>query len=143
MEIKIKIIEPGIKPPESAYDGDAGVDLSSRINIILKPGERAIVPTGIALEIPEGYAGFLHPRSGLAIENGLSIVNAPGLIDSHYRGEVSVILINLDPAKSVEIKRGKRIAQLVVQKVEKPAFRIINELNSTERGEKGFGSSGK
>lgn len=118
------------------------MDLYSRIDKILEPGERALIPTGIAVSIPEGYAGFVQPRSGLALKHGLSIVNTPGLIDPHYRGEIGVILINLDKNNSFEIKRGMKIAQLVFQRVAEPLWEEVEDLDITERGEKGFGSSG-
>ena len=111
-------------------------------DITLRPGERALVPTGIAVSIPEGYAGFVQPRSGLAARHGVSIVNTPGLIDSHYRGEIKVILVNLDPENDFEIIRGDKICQLVFQKVERADFLEVDELDETARGEGGFGSTG-
>lgn len=108
----------------------------------LKPGERAIVPTGIAVAIPDGYAGFVQPRSGLAANHGVGIVNSPGLIDSHYRGEIKVILVNLDPREPFEIRRGEKICQLVFQKVERADFEEVDKLDTTARGEGGFGSTG-
>jgi dUTP pyrophosphatase len=109
---------------------------------VLHPGERALVPTGIAVSIPEGYAGFVQPRSGLASRHGISIVNTPGLIDSHYRGEIKVILVNLDGKASFEVRRGDKICQLVFQRVERAEFEEVDELDATTRGEGGFGSTG-
>lgn len=111
-------------------------------DLILEPGARALVPTGIAVSIPEGYAGFVQPRSGLAARHGVSIVNTPGLIDSHYRGEIKVILVNLDREKPFEVRRGDKICQLVFQKVERADFILVDELDSTARGDGGFGSTG-
>ncbi len=128
--------------PGNAYAGDAGYDLCATEEVTLKPLERALIPTGLAVQIPEGYAGFVLPRSGMAIKQGLSLVNAPGLIDSNYRGELKAIAINLDPKNPIEIHVGDRIAQLVIMKVETVNFREVSELDSSERGEGGFGSSG-
>lgn len=125
-----------------AHDGDAGCDLESMADLVLPPGGRALVPTGLAVSIPEGYAGFVQPRSGLASRHGISIVNTPGLIDSHYRGEIKVVLINLDPASPFEVKRGDKICQLVFQRVERAVFTEVEALDSTGRGEGGFGSTG-
>jgi dUTP pyrophosphatase len=142
IKVKVKKLDKDLPLPKQAHANDAGVDLYSRIDKILEPGERALIPTGIAVSIPEGYAGFVQPRSGLALKHGLSIVNTPGLIDPHYRGEIGVILINLDKNNSFEIKRGMKIAQLVFQKVAEPLWEEVEDLDITERGEKGFGSSG-
>lgn len=142
MELPVKKLAPNAGIPKNAYAGDAGIDLSSTEDVVLKPFERKLVPTGIAIGLPEGYAGFVTPRSGSAIKQGLSIVNAPGLIDSGYRGELKVILINLDPHEAIEIKAGDRIAQLVVIKVEQLQLVEKAELDETERGTGGFGSSG-
>lgn len=142
MEIELKQLDKNLPVPEYAYEGDAGCDLYSRINVKLKPGERYLVPTGIAIAIPKGYAGFVQPRSGLAAKHGISLVNAPGLIDSDYRGEIKVIMINLDPKETFEVKRGDKIAQLVIQKVENVSFKVVDELEETGRGSGGFGSSG-
>jgi dUTP pyrophosphatase len=128
--------------PSYAYDGDAGLDLYSATDVTLAPFERALVPTGVAVAIPEGHAGFVLPRSGLAARSGLSLVNAPGLIDSHYRGEIKVVAINLDPATPIEIRRGDRIAQLVIQAVVRTDPQETRELDATARGEGGFGSTG-
>ncbi len=142
IRVKVKKLDKDLPLPKQAHANDAGVDLYSRIDKTLEPGERALIPTGIAVSIPEGYAGFVQPRSGLALKHGLSIVNTPGLIDPHYRGEIGVILINLDKNNSFEIKRGMKIAQLVFQKVAEPLWEEVEDLDITERGEKGFGSSG-
>lgn len=142
MEIELKQLDKNLPVPEYAYKGDAGCDLYSRINVKLKPGERYLVPTGIAIAIPQGHAGFVQPRSGLAAKHGISLVNAPGLIDSDYRGEIKVIMINLDPKETFEVKRGDKIAQLVIQKVENVSFKVVDELEETGRGSGGFGSSG-
>ena len=128
--------------PQKAYKGDAGYDLCSVEEVELAPFERVLVATGLAVAIPEGYAGFVVPRSGLAIKQGLSLVNAPGLIDSNYRGEVKVILINLDPKTPIRIHIGDRIAQLVIQNIEEVSFNQVSHLDSSERGSGGFGSSG-
>ena len=125
-----------------AYNGDAGVDLRSVERIVLKPQERAMVATGLAIALPEGYAGFILPRSGLAAKHGISIVNAPGLIDSNYRGELKVILLNTDPDNSFTIEIGDRIAQLIVMPVPTINFEQVEELTESQRGESGFGSSG-
>ena len=128
--------------PQSAYNGDAGYDLCSTEEVTLKPFERALIPTGLAIQIPDGYAGFVLPRSGLALKQGLSLVNAPGLIDSNYRGELKAIAINLDPNNSIEIHEGDRVAQLVIMKVENVHFNEVDALADSDRGEGGFGSSG-
>ena len=141
MEIELKLLDKEMTPPAYAYEGDAGCDLYSRVDKTLKPGERAMIPTGVAIAIPDGYAGFVQPRSGLAAKHGVSIVNTPGLIDSKYRGEVCVILVNHDPQTDFQINRGDRIAQLVIQRVEHAKFRLVDELDETTRGAGGFGSS--
>lgn len=137
-----KKLSPLAVVPENAYQGDAGYDLYATEEMVLKPFERALIPTGLAIQIPEGYAGFVLPRSGMAIKQGLSLVNAPGLIDSNYRGELKAIAINLDPANDIQVHVGDRIAQLVVMKVENVHFDQVEELDDSERGEGGFGSSG-
>lgn len=128
--------------PLYAYPGDAGVDLRAVEPVSLAPFERALVPTGLAIAIPEGYAGFVQPRSGLAIKQGVTVLNTPGLIDSHYRGELKVALINLDAHSTFEVAPGDRIAQLVIQKVENVEWNVVDVLDETERGCGGFGSSG-
>lgn len=142
MQINIKLLDSEIPAPEYAHDGDAGCDLRSRINQTIPPGERAFIPTGISISIPTGYAGFVQPRSGLALKHGISIVNTPGLIDSKYRGEIGVILINTDKSEPFEVKKGDKIAQLVIQKVENVKFNVVDELDETVRGAGGFGSTG-
>ena len=143
IKLKIQKLDKTLKTPEYAHKGDAGLDLYSALDCILRPYERRKVPTGIKIAIPEGYAGFVQPKSGLAIKNGLSLVNTPGLIDSGYRGEVCAILINLDPDEDFIIKRGDKICQLVIQKVENVEIEITDELENTSRGEGGFGSTGQ
>lgn len=128
--------------PQYAHLSDAGADLVSVESVTLRPGERRLVPTGIAIALPEGYVGLVHPRSGLAIRNGVALVNAPGTIDAGYRGEIKVCLINLDPQVNVELPAGTRIAQLVVQEVARANFVEVSELSETERGDGGFGSTG-
>jgi dUTP pyrophosphatase len=142
IKLKIQKLDKTLKTPEYAHIGDAGLDLYSALDCILRPYERRKVPTGIKIAIPDGYAGFVQPKSGLAIKSGLSLVNTPGLIDSGYRGEVCAILINLDPEKEFIIKHGDKICQLVIQKVEDVEIKITDELENTSRGEGGFGSTG-
>jgi len=129
--------------PSRAHPGDAGLDLHAAEDVSLKPGERASVPTGIAVAIPKGCAGFVVPRSGLAAKHGIGVVNAPGLIDSGYRGEIRVLLVNLDQNEAFELRRGERIAQLVIQRVEEATLREVGELPPSARGEGGFGSTGR
>lgn len=128
--------------PHRAHRGDAGADLYAAEKVTLAPGQRALVGTGIALALPVGTVGLVHPRSGLAAKQGLSIVNTPGTIDADYRGEIKVCLVNLDPATPIEITRGMRIAQLVIQKVELAEFVEVSELDETVRGDGGYGSTG-
>ena len=142
MNLPILRLDPGLPEPEYAHDGDAGLDLRSAVDVELTPFARELIPTGLALAIPEGYAGFVQPRSGLAIKHGLSLVNTPGLIDSHYRGEVKVIAINLDPENTIRIQRGDKIAQLVIQTVARVELDVVEVLPETVRGEGGFGSTG-
>ena len=142
MNLPLKRLDADVPLPTYAHDGDAGLDLHSTQDITLDPGRRALIPTGIALAIPDGHAGFVLPRSGLAARAGLSLVNSPGLIDSHYRGEVKVIAINLDSETPIHIRRGDKIAQLVIQRVESVAIIEVAELEQTIRGERGFGSTG-
>jgi dUTP pyrophosphatase len=143
MKVLITRLDKDLPIPSYAKPGDAGADIYSRIDTELKPGERKLVPTGIAIAIPPGYAAFVHPRSGRAIKEGLSMVNAPGTVDAAYRGELQVILINHDSAQTIKIERGERIAQLVIQKVEHGEFIEVDELPGSPRGESGFGSTGK
>ncbi|NCV95824.1 MAG: dUTP diphosphatase [Actinobacteria bacterium] len=143
MKVLVTRLDPNLPLPTYAKPGDAGADLYSRIDIELSPMQRALVPTGLAIALPPGYAGFLHPRSGRAAKEGLSMVNAPGTIDAGYRGEIQVILINLDSEKKITIKRGERIAQLVIKEVSQAEFVEVEQLPGTSRGDSGFGSSGK
>ena len=142
VNVHIKLLDPELPAPAYAKPGDAGADLRSRIDFELEPGERALVPTGVAIALPEGYVGLVHPRSGLATKNGITIVNAPGTVDSGYRGELMVTLLNTDKTKSFHVQRGDRIAQLVIQKYEHATFTVVDEREQTERGSRGFGSSG-
>jgi dUTP pyrophosphatase len=143
MKVLITRLDQGLPLPNYAKPGDAGADLYSRIDLNLDPGARALVPTGVAIALPSGYAAFIHPRSGRAAKEGLSMVNAPGTIDAGYRGEIQVILINLDKERPINIKRGERIAQLIIQEVARAEFVEVEELPGTSRGEGGFGSTGK
>lgn len=143
IELQIKLLDKDLPMPRYQHPGDAGLDLPSRIECILEPGERAMVPTGIAVAIPEGYCGFVMIRSGLAARHGIACVNSPGLIDSGYRGELTVIMLNTDKREPFQIRRGDRIAQLVIQRVEEATTVQVSELDSTSRGEGGFGSTGK
>jgi dUTP pyrophosphatase len=136
------MLDPELPPPAYAQPGDAGADLVSAQDVTLAPGRRALVGTGVSLALPEGYAGFVHPRSGLAARFGVSIVNAPGTVDAGYRGEIKVNLINLDPDNTVVIARGDRIAQLVVQRVERAVFTPVATLPDSVRGAGGHGSTG-
>lgn len=138
----MKRLDPDIPLPARAHVGDAGVDLCSTIDVELPPGRRQLVGTGIAVALPIGTVGLVHPRSGLAARAGLSIVNTPGTIDAGYRGEIKVCLINLDPSETISITRGDRIAQLVIQRVELADFVEVDALDETARGEGGYGSSG-
>jgi dUTP pyrophosphatase len=143
MKVLIKRLDPDLPLPSYAKPGDAGADIYSRIDAELNPGERKLIPTGIAIALPPGFAAFVHPRSGRAIKEGLGMVNAPGTVDAAYRGELQVILINHDSQNSISIKRGERIAQLVIQKVEHAEFIELEELPGSSRGASGFGSTGK
>ena len=142
LEVTVTRLDPDVPLPAYAHPGDAGADLVTTVDVRLAPGERALVPTGIALALPEGYAAFVHPRSGLALRHGLSIVNTPGTIDAGYRGEIKVLLVNHDQHEAVELVRGDRVAQLVVQRVEQVVWRETGELPESERGEGGHGSTG-
>ena len=143
VEVLITRLDDGIPVPSYAKPGDAGTDLCSRIDMVLAAGERALVPTGISVALPNGYVALVHPRSGLAIKHGISMVNTPGTVDAAYRGELQVILINHDPRESFTIKKGDRIAQLVIQKVERAQFIEVASLPGTHRSDGGFGSTGK
>ncbi len=140
--LPIKRLDPTVELPSYAYAGDAGLDLRASESVVLKPLERRLVSTGLAIAIPEGYAGFVQPRSGLALRKGLSMANTPGLIDAHYRGELKVCAVNLDSQNDIVIERGERIAQLVIQKVPVVTLTEVDELDETDRGTGGFGSSG-
>jgi dUTP pyrophosphatase len=141
IELEITKVRADARLPERAYTGDAGLDLAACEPVSLGPGERAVVPTGLAVAIPEGYAGFVQPRSGLAARHGITIVNAPGLIDSGYRGEIQVVLLNTDRDETFSAEPGERIAQLVVLAVPEVALLEVDELSESERGVRGFGSS--
>jgi len=143
IEIQIKLLDEDLPMPRYQHEGDAGLDLPSRVDYVLEPGERAMIPTGIAVAIPRGYAGFVLPRSGLASRHGIALVNSPGLVDSGYRGEMAIIMINTDKREAFHIKRGDRIAQLVIQKVVEAATIQVSELDATSRGSGGFGSTGQ
>ena len=143
VQVLITRLDPDLPLPRYAKGGDAGADIVSRIDITLAPGERALVPTGIAIALPDGYVALVHPRSGLAIKHGVTMVNAPGTVDAGYRGELQIILINHDKSESVSFKRGDRIAQLVIQRVERAEFIEVHELPGSGRGTGGFGSTGR
>jgi dUTP diphosphatase len=142
VELKIKMLDSILPMPRYQHEGDAGLDLPSRVDVTLEPGERATVPTGLAVAIPAGYAGFVLPRSGIAARHGIALVNSPGLIDAGYRGEVAVVLINTDKHEVFHIKRGDRIAQLVLQQVVEATTVEVEDLEETSRGSGGFGSTG-
>ena len=142
LNVSIKRLDPEVQLPRYAYAGDAGLDLRANAEVEIPPHGRALIPTGLAIAIPEGFAGFVQPRSGMALKRGLSIANTPGLIDSHYRGELKVIAVNLDPDQPISIERGERIAQLVIQAVPVVNLVEVDELDETDRGAGGFGSSG-
>jgi dUTP pyrophosphatase len=141
IEVAVRRLRGDATLPVQAYPGDAGLDLVACEGVRLAPGERAVVPTGIAVEIPDGYAGFVQPRSGLAARHGIGIVNSPGLIDSGYRGEIQVVLVNTDPRTSFDVERGMRIAQLVVAPIASVRLVEVDELATSDRGARGFGSS--
>jgi dUTP pyrophosphatase len=138
----VKRLDPTLPLPEYAYLGDAGLDLRAAADCVLRPQERALIPTGLKVAIPAGYAGFVQPRSGMAARQGLSLVNTPGLIDSQYRGEIGIIAINLDATEPIDIRKGDRIAQLVILPIPPVTLVEVDELDGTERSEQGFGSSG-
>ena len=142
-EVLVQRLDDGLPMPERAHPGDAGFDLRSSVDLILAPGERAMIPTGIAVAIPDGFAGLVQPRSGLAARHGVGIVNAPGLVDSGYRGEIKVIAINLDPREPFEVHRGDKIAQLVIYPIPDAKLHEVEELPDSERGGAGFGSTGR
>lgn len=142
IKVPIKRLDPTVELPSYAYEGDAGLDLRASEDVTLQPFERRLISTGLAIAIPEGYAGFVQPRSGMALKRGLSMANTPGLIDAHYRGELKVVAINLDSKEAIHIERGERIAQLVIQQVPVVDLEEVDELDDTDRGAGGFGSSG-
>ena len=142
VEILIQRLDPDLPLPSYAHPGDAGADLAAAVDVDLGPGERVLVPTGIAVALPDGYAAFVHPRSGLAVRAGVGIVNAPGTVDAGYRGEIKVLLINHDTDEPVRLRRGDRIAQLVIQRVEQARFHEVQVLPGSARGEGGYGSTG-
>ena len=143
MRLPIRRLDPELPLPAYAHDGDAGLDLFCTEDASIQPFERVLIGTGIAVAIPDGYAGFVQPRSGLALTSGLGFVNTPGLIDARYRGEIRVVAINMDPARPIDIRRGDRNAQLVVQSVCRVEPLEVDELEATVRGESGFGSTGE
>jgi dUTP pyrophosphatase len=143
VQVLIKRLDPGVPLPVYAKGGDAGADIVTAIDITLAPGERSLVPTGISIALPDGYVALVHPRSGLAIKHGVTMVNSPGTVDAGYRGELKLILINHDPKDSVSFKRGDRVAQLVIQQVERAEFVEVQELPGSGRGTDGFGSTGR
>jgi len=140
--VAVRRLDPGLPVPTYAHPGDAGADLHARTDVTIQPGERVLVPTGLALALPPGHAGFVHPRSGLAARHGISVVNAPGTVDQGYRGEILVNLVNLDRREPFTVRRGDRIAQLVVQRVERARFVEVDSLEPTRRGDTGHGSTG-
>ncbi len=143
VQVLIKILDDGVPLPTYARGGDAGADLITRIDVTIAPGERRLVPTGISIALPDGYAAFVHPRSGLAVKHGVTMVNAPGTVDAGFRGELQIILINHDPEETVTFSRGERIAQLIIQRVERAEFVEVKELPGSDRGSLGFGSTGR
>lgn len=142
LEIAVQQLDDGLPLPAYAHPGDAGADLVTTVDVTLAPGERALVPTGIAVALPDGFVALVHPRSGLAARHGLSIVNTPGTVDAGYRGEIKVLLINHDPAETISLKRGDRIAQLVIQRFERARFVAVDTLPESVRGSGGYGSTG-
>jgi dUTP pyrophosphatase len=142
LPVAILRLDRGLPLPAYAHPGDAGADVMTAVDVTLAPGERALVPTGISLALPEGYVALVHPRSGLAARHGLSIVNTPGTIDAGYRGEIKVLLVNHDPVEPVELRRGDRIAQLVFQRFERAVFTEVEALPESVRGIGGYGSTG-
>lgn len=142
MKVQLKMLDDGLEAPSYAHPGDAGADLRARVDVELAPGQRVLVPTGVSIALPFGYVALIHPRSGLATRHGLTIVNAPGTVDAGYRGEISVTLLNTDAADTIRLKRGDRIAQMVIQRVETAEFEPVAELSDSVRGAGGFGSTG-
>jgi dUTP pyrophosphatase len=142
IQVQVQRLDPDLPLPAYAHPGDAGADLLTTVDVMLAPGERAMVPTGIAIALPAGSVALVHPRSGLAARHGLSIVNSPGTVDAGYRGEIKVMLINHDPVAPIELRRGDRIAQLVIQRVERALFTEVGALPDSVRGDGGYGSTG-
>lgn len=143
VEVLITRLDDSIPLPAYGRPGDAGADICTRIDVTIEPGERALVPTGLSIALPQGFAAFVHPRSGLSIKHGVSMVNTPGTVDAAYRGELQIILINHDLRESISFVKGDRIAQLVIQRVEHATFVEVDSLPGTERGAGGFGSTGR
>jgi dUTP pyrophosphatase len=143
VEVLIQRLDAGLPMPSYAHAGDAGADLYAAEDVELLPGERAVIGTGVAIALPDGYAAFVHPRSGLAAKHGVTLVNAPGTVDAGYRGEIRVTLINTDAKEAFRLQRGDRVAQLVVQRVERAAFYEVERLPGSVRGANGFGSTGR
>jgi dUTP pyrophosphatase len=142
LSVQLKMLDAGLEAPSYAHPGDAGADLRAREDVVLEPGERRLVPTGVSIALPNGFVALIHPRSGLATKHGLTVVNAPGTVDAGYRGEIAVTLLNTDREKSIELRRGDRIAQMVIQRVEYAQFVAVAELSDSVRGDGGFGSTG-
>ena len=142
LTVQLKMLDDGLEPPSYAHPGDAGADLRAREDVLLEPGERRLVPTGVSIALPDGFVALIHPRSGLATKHGLTVVNAPGTVDAGYRGEIAVTLLNTDRHAAIELKRGDRIAQMIIQRVEYARFLPVQELGSSVRGGGGFGSTG-
>lgn len=142
LDVHLVRLDEGLPPPDYAHPGDAGADLRTAVDVVIEPGERVLVPTGVAIALPEGYVALVHPRSGLAARSGLSIVNTPGTIDAGYRGEIMVLLINHDRSEPVRLERGDRVAQLVVQRFERARFVEVPTLPGSARGAGGYGSTG-
>jgi dUTP pyrophosphatase len=142
LSVQLKMLDAGLEAPSYAHPGDAGADLRAREDVVLEPGERRLVPTGVSIALPIGYVALIHPRSGLATKHGLTVVNAPGTVDAGYRGEIAVTLLNTDREKAIELRRGDRIAQMVIQRVEYAQFVAVAELSDSVRGDGGFGSTG-
>lgn len=142
LTVQLKMLDDGLQPPSYAHPGDAGADLRAREDVVLQPGERRLVPTGVSIALPDGFVALIHPRSGLATKHGLTVVNAPGTVDAGYRGEIAVTLLNTDRDEAIELRRGDRIAQMVIQRVEHAEFVSVQELSDSVRGGGGFGSTG-
>ncbi|MFE4198757.1 dUTP diphosphatase [Paenarthrobacter sp. NPDC056912] len=142
LDVQLKMLDDGLEAPSYAHPGDAGADLRARVDVHLAPGERKLVPTGVSIALPYGFVALIHPRSGLATKHGLTVVNAPGTVDAGYRGEIAVTLLNTDKDHALELKRGDRIAQMVIQRVEHARFVTVDQLSDSVRGTGGFGSTG-